>query len=78
METPSRLAFVGVYFFTPTVFDYIKQLKPYWCGEYVMTAAISFMLRDSRGVEYTVHGGWWLDIGKKDDVLSANALLFDE
>jgi len=77
-EPPSRLALVGVYLFTPVVFDYIKRLKPSWRGEYEITDALALMLKDGRQVEYVVHGGWWLDIGKKDDVLTANALLLDE
>jgi glucose-1-phosphate thymidylyltransferase len=77
-EPPSRLALVGLYFFTPAVFDYVRQLRPSWRGEYEITDALSLMLRDGRRVEYAVHDGWWLDIGKKDDVLAANALLLDE
>jgi len=77
-EPPSRLALVGLYFFTPVVFDYIRRLKPSWRGEYEITDALALMLRDGGRVEYAVHEGWWLDIGKKDDVLAANALLLDE
>jgi glucose-1-phosphate thymidylyltransferase len=77
-EPPSRLALVGVYFFTPAVFDYVRRLKPSWRGEYEITDALSLMLRDGRRVEYAVHDGWWLDVGKKDDVLAANAILLDE
>jgi len=77
-EPPSRFALVGLYFFTLAVFDYIKQLKPSWRGEYEITDALTLMLKDYRQVEYAVHEGWWLDIGKKDDVLAANALLLDE
>jgi len=77
-EPPSRLVLVGVYFLTPVVFDYIRQLRPSWRGEYEITDALTLMLRDGGRVEHAVHGGWWLDIGKKDDVLAANALLLDE
>jgi glucose-1-phosphate thymidylyltransferase len=77
-EPPSRFALVGLYFFTPVVFDYIRRLKPSWRGEYEITDALALLLRDGRRVEYAVHEGWWLDIGKKDDVLAANALLLDE
>jgi len=77
-EPPSRFALVGLYFFTLTVFDYIKQLKPSWRGEYEITDALTLMLRGGGRVKYAVHEGWWLDIGKKDDVLAANALLLDE
>ncbi len=77
-QPPSRYALVGVYFFTPVVFDYIKRLKPSWRGEYEITDALDLMLRDGRRVEYIVHDGWWLDVGKKDEVLAANAILLDE
>ena len=77
-QPPSRLALVGLYFFTPLVFQYIKRLKPSWRGEYEITDALDLMLREGRRVDYVVHEGWWLDIGKKDDVLAANALLLDE
>ncbi|AET33361.1 glucose-1-phosphate thymidylyltransferase [Pyrobaculum ferrireducens] len=77
-QPPSRYALVGVYFFTPAIFDYIKRLKPSWRGEYEITDVLDLMLKDGRRVEYAVHDGWWLDVGKKDDVLAANALLLDE
>ncbi len=69
---------MGLYFFSPAVFDYIRRLKPSWRGEYEIMDALALMLRDGGRVEYAVHEGWWLDIGKKDDVLAANALLLDE
>jgi glucose-1-phosphate thymidylyltransferase len=77
-EPPTRLALIGVYLFTPAVFDYVKRLKPSWRGEYEVTDALTLMLQDGRRVDYVIHGGWWLDIGKKDDVLAANALLLDQ
>ena len=77
-EPPSRYALVGLYFFTPAVFDYVKRLKPSWRGEYEITDALDLMIREGRRVEYAVHDGWWIDVGKKDDVLEANALLLDE
>ncbi|MEM0277908.1 glucose-1-phosphate thymidylyltransferase [Pyrobaculum sp.] len=77
-EPPSRYALVGLYFFTPAVFDYVKRLRPSWRGEYEITDALDLMIREGHRVEYAVHEGWWIDVGKKDDVLEANALLLDE
>jgi glucose-1-phosphate thymidylyltransferase len=52
--------------------------KALLAGEYEITDALNLMIRDDRSVEYAIHEGWWLDAGKKDDALAANALLLDE
>ena len=75
---PSNYALVGVYFFKPVVFDVIKDLKPSWRGELEITDTIQFMIDRGYKVGYTFVEGWWLDTGKKDDVLYANALILDE
>ena len=75
---PSKYALVGVYFFKPVVFEIIKELKPSWRGELEMTDALQIMLERSYKVGYSLVEGWWLDTGKKDDILYANALILDE
>jgi len=69
---------VGVYFFKPVVFDVIKDLKPSWRGELEITDTIQLMIDRGYKVGYAFVEGWWLDTGKKDDVLYANALILDE
>jgi glucose-1-phosphate thymidylyltransferase len=49
---PSRYALVGVYFFEPTVFDVIEDLKPSWRGELEVTDAIQLMLERGYEVGY--------------------------
>ncbi|MEM2741702.1 MAG: glucose-1-phosphate thymidylyltransferase [Nitrososphaeria archaeon] len=75
---PSKYALVGVYFFKPIIFDIIKDLKPSWRGEYEITDAIQIMLENKYKIGYDFVKGWWLDTGKKDDILYANVLILDE
>lgn len=75
---PSKYALVGVYFFKPKVFDIIEGLKPSWRGEYEITDALQLMLEMGYDVGYSFVEGWWLDTGKKDDILYANSLILDE
>ncbi|MEM2196976.1 MAG: glucose-1-phosphate thymidylyltransferase [Candidatus Nezhaarchaeales archaeon] len=75
---PSKYALVGVYFLTPVTFDMIGRLKPSWRGEYEITDALQMLIDEGYRVGYRFVSGWWLDTGKKDDILYANALILDE
>jgi len=75
---PSKYALVGVYFLTPVIFDMIGRLKPSWRGEYEITDALQMLINGGYRVGYRFVSGWWLDTGKKDDILYANALILDE
>lgn len=74
---PSNLAIMGIYLFDRHVWDAVAAIKPSARGELEITDALQHMVSAGLDVRPHVHRGWWLDTGKKDDLLEANRILLE-
>ncbi|MFN3704760.1 MAG: glucose-1-phosphate thymidylyltransferase [Thermoflexales bacterium] len=77
-QPPSDLALVGIYMFDHHVFEAVEHIQPSWRGELEITDAIQWLVSRGYRVYPYIHEGWWVDTGKREDMLEANALVLEE
>ncbi|MFC4007207.1 glucose-1-phosphate thymidylyltransferase [Nonomuraea purpurea] len=73
----SDLALVGAYVFTPVIHQAVRSIKPSWRNEREITHAIDWLLRNGWRVESHLHGGYWKDTGRVEDLLECNRAALD-
>ena len=84
-EPKSDLALVGVYLFTPNIFDAIAQIDYSPRGELEITDAIQKMIDLGKTVlphiitsAHEAHVASWKDTGRLEDILEANRIVLDD
>jgi glucose-1-phosphate thymidylyltransferase len=77
-EPKTDLALVGVYMFTPSIFEAARSIEPSWRGELEITDAIQTLVDGGRRVDPHIVHGWWKDTGQVQDMLEANRLILDD
>ena len=76
-QPKSNLALVGVYIFSHSVHEAVRNLKPSWRGELEITEAIQWLIDHGNTVRSSVIAGYWKDTGNVTDMLEVNRMVLE-
>ncbi len=64
--------------FDKNIFKAVNAISPSWRGELEITDAIQWLIENGYSVHPYINRGWWIDTGKREDMLEANDLVLEE
>jgi len=70
----SKYAVIGIYFYDPQVFEFIRTLKPSDRGELEITDVNNWYI-ERNVMTWDVLEGWWADAGTLDSLIRASNLV---
>ncbi len=70
----SKYAVIGIYFYDPQVFEFIRTLKPSDRGELEITDVNNWYI-ERNVMTWDVLEGWWTDAGTLDSLMRASHLV---
>lgn len=73
-EPKSKYAQVGLYFYSPIVFDFVKNLKPSARGEFELSDLNTLLIKE-KCVLHKIIKGFWLDAGTIDSLVESAAFV---
>jgi len=71
-EMISKYAIVGVYIFSPIIFDFIAKINPSQRGELEITDAVALQVAEGKDVHTSILSSYWFDSGTREGLLDAN------
>jgi glucose-1-phosphate thymidylyltransferase len=78
VDPKSNLAVMGMYHFSPVIFESIRSIQPSPRGEYEITDAIQWMIHEGYAISYSVTKENYTDVGTIDRWLSANKWMLKD
>lgn len=77
-DPPTNLANLGLYRFTPDIFEYIDRTERSERGEYEITDSLQYAISDETPVTAVEYDGEWLDIGRPWELLDATETRLED
>ncbi len=72
IHPPSNLAVIGMYLFSPIIFQAVQAIQPSARGEYEITDAIQWLIEHGYPISYSITTANYTDVGTIDRWLIAN------